>query len=172
MSQLQYKFNKNDEYYTPSYAVYPIIKYLKQGSTVWCPFDKEESNFVQVLTKEGFNVIYGHIETGQDFFKVDVPKCDYIISNPPYSLKGEVFKRLIEIGKPYAMLINFQGIFDNKNRFEMFKNNRTEMLWLSPRVNYIKQGDYKASGVPYQSGYLCSGIFEKQLNFEYLDKSL
>ena len=172
MSQLQYKFNKNDEYYTPSYAVYPIIKYLKQGSTVWCPFDKEESNFVQVLAKEGFNVIYGHIETGQDFFKVDVPKCDYIISNPPYSLKGEVFKRLIEIGKPYAMLINFQGIFDNKNRFEMFKNNRTEMLWLSPRVNYIKQGDYKASGVPYQSGYLCSGIFEKQLNFEYLDKSL
>ena len=172
MSQLQYKFNKNDEYYTPSYAVYPIIKYLKQGSTVWCPFDKEESNFVQVLTKEGFNVIYGHIETGQYFFKVDIPKCDYIISNPPYSLKGEVFKRLIEIGKPYAMLINFQGIFDNKNRFEMFKNNRTEMLWLSPRVNYIKQGDYKASGVPYQSGYLCSGIFEKQLNFEYLDKSL
>ena len=88
MSQLQYKFNKNDEYYTPSYAVYPIIKYLKQGSTVWCPFDKEESNFVQVLTKEGFDVIYGHIETGQDFFKVDIPKCDYIISNPPYSLKG------------------------------------------------------------------------------------
>ena len=172
MAQIQYKFNKNDEYYTPSYAVYPLIKYLKESSTIWCPFDKEESNFVQVLTKEGFNVIYGHIETGQDFFKVDVPKCDYIISNPPYSLKGEVFKRLIKIGKPYAMLINFQGIFDNKNRFEMFKNNRTEMLLLSPRVNYIKQGDYKASGVPFQSGYLCSGIFKEQLNFEYLDKSL
>ena len=28
MTQLQYKFNKNDEYYTPSYAVYPIMKYL------------------------------------------------------------------------------------------------------------------------------------------------
>ena len=24
--------------------------------------------------------------------KVEVPECDYIISNPPYSLKGEVFK--------------------------------------------------------------------------------
>ena len=172
MTQLQYKFNKNDEYYTPSYAVYPIMKYLKEGSTIWCPFDKEESNFVQVLTKEGFKVIYGHIETGQDFFKVEVPECDYIISNPPYSLKGEVFKRLYDIGKPFAMLINFQGIFDHKNRFEMFKNNRTEMLWLSPRVNYIKQGDYKASGVPFQSGYLCSSIFKEQLNFEYLDKSL
>lgn len=172
MAQLQYKFNKNDEYYTPSYAVYPIIKYLKQGSTVWCPFDKEESQFVQVLKYNGFNVIYGHIETGQDFFEVAIPKCDYIISNPPYSLKGNIFKRLYEIGKPFAMLINFQGIFDHKERFEMFKNNKVEMLWLSPRVNYIKQGDYKASGVPFQSGYLCSGIFEKQLNFEYLDKSL
>ena len=172
MSQLQYKFNKNDEYYTPSYAVYPIIKYLKEGSTIWCPFDKEDSQFVQVLKKQGFNVIYGHIETGQDFFEVEVPKCDYIISNPPYSLKGDVFKRLYEIGKPFAMLINFQGIFDHKDRFEMFKNNKVEMLWLSPRVNYIKQGDYKASGVPFQSGYLCSGIFEEQLNFEYLDKSL
>ena len=172
MAQIQYKFNKNDEYYTPAYAVYPIMKYLKKKSTIWCPFDKKESQFVQVLSRNGFDVIYGHIETGQDFFKVEVPDCDYIISNPPYSLKGDVFKRLYDIGKPFAMLINFQGIFDHKNRFEMFKNNRVEMLWLSPRVNYIKPNENLASGVPFQSGYLCSGIFEKELSFEYLDKSL
>ena len=28
MAQIQYKFNKNEEYYTPSYAVYPIIKLI------------------------------------------------------------------------------------------------------------------------------------------------
>ena len=151
MAQIQYNFNKNDEYYTPSYAVYPIVKHLEPNSTIWCPFDKENSQYVQVLKKEGFNVIYGHIETGQDFFKVDIPKCDYIISNPPYSLKKEVFERLYSTGIPFAMLINFQGIFDHKERFEMFKNNRTEMLWLSPRVNYIKLNDSKASGVPFQS---------------------
>lgn len=172
MCQIQYKFNKNDEYYTPSYAIYPIIKHLKQNSKIWCPFDKEDSQFVQVFKKEGFEVVYGHIETGQDFFKVEVPECDYIISNPPYSLKGEIFKRLYNIGKPFAMLINFQGIFDHKERFEMFKNNRVEMLWLSPRVNYIKPNEYKASGVPFQSGYLCSKIFDKELNFEFLDKNL
>ena len=172
MAQIQYKFNKNDEYYTPSYAVYPIVKYLKPNSTIWCPFDKEDSQYVQIFKKAGFNVIHGHIETGQDFFAVDIPKCDYIISNPPYSLKGEVFKRLYSVGIPFAMLINFQGIFDHRDRFKMFKNNRVEMLWLSPRVNYIKPNDNKASGVPFQSGYLCSGIFENSLNFEYLDKSL
>lgn len=172
MAQLQYKFNKNDEYYTPSYAVYPILKYLKPNSTVWCPFDKSESNFVKVLSQNGFKVIHGHIEEGKDFFDVDVPKCDYIISNPPYSLKGEVFKRLYETNIPFAMLINFQGIFDHRDRFEMFKNNQVEMLWLSPRVNYIKPNENKASGVPFQSGYLCSNILKTQLNFEYLDKSI
>lgn len=172
MAQIQYNFNKNDEYFTPSYAVYPIIKHLRPNSTIWCPFDKKDSEYVKVFKKEGFEVIFGHIETGQDFFEVDVPKCDYIISNPPYSLKGDIFKRLYEIGIPFAMLINFQGIFDHKKRFEMFKSNKVEMLWLSPRVNYIKLNETKASGVPFQSGYLCSQIFEDSLNFEYLDRSL
>lgn len=172
IAQIQYKFNKNDEYYTPAYAVYPIINKLKLNSTVWCPFDTEDSQFVKVLKSNNFKVIYGHINSGQDFFNVNIPECDYIISNPPYSLKGDVFKRLYKIGKPFAMLINFQGIFDHKERFEMFKNNKVEMLWLSPRVNYIKTNEATASGVPFQSGYLCSGICEKQLDFAYLDKSM
>ena len=166
---LQYKFNKNDEYYTPECAVYPIAKYLKKGSAIYCPFDTIESSFVQVFTDLGFKVEYGHIETGQDFFKENIPDCDYIISNPPYSLKGEVFKKLINSKKPFAMLINLQGIFDHKERFEMFKNNRTEILYLSPRVNYIKL-DGSKNGVPFQSGYLCSGIFKNQLNFETINK--
>ena len=169
MATVQYKFNKNDEYYTPAYAVYPIAKHLKEKSIIYCPFDTEESEFVKVLNELGHKVIFGHIQDGKDFFQEIIPECDYIISNPPYSLKQEVFKRLIEIGKPYAMLINFQGIFDHKDRFKMFEENRTEMLWLSPRVNYIKLDDSK-SGVPFQSGYLCSGIFENQLNFETLNK--
>lgn len=171
MAQIQYKFNKNDEYYTPSYAVYPIVKRLKPNSTIWCPFDKVDSEYVKVFQKEGFNVIYGHIDDGKDFFTENVPSCDYIISNPPYSLKNEVFKRLYEIGKPFAMLINFQGIFDHKDRFTMFRDNKIELLYLSPRVNYIKLGEQKASGVPFQSGYLCSNICENQLEFEFLDKT-
>lgn len=172
MAQLQYKFNKNDEYYTPAYAVYPIMAKLKSNSTVWCPFDTEDSQFVKVFKANNFEVVYGHIDTGQDFFQEEVPGCDYIISNPPYSLKGDIFKRLYEIGKPFAMLINFQGIFDHRDRFEMFKNNRIEMMWLSPRVNYIKPNEASASGVPFQSGYLCKGICDKQLDFAYLDKNI
>lgn len=32
-----------DEWYTPESAVYPIMPYIKENSTIWCPFDKEDS---------------------------------------------------------------------------------------------------------------------------------
>ena len=166
MAQLQYQFQKNDEYYTPPYAVYPIMERLRARAAVWCPFDTKESAFVRVLSENGFRVLYGHIRTGQDFFHEEVPECDYIVSNPPYSLKGKVLKRLYEIGKPFAMLVNFQGIFDSRERFRMFRENRVE---ISPRVYYMT-GDRKLPmRAPFQSGYLCSGICERQLEFAYLD---
>src|SRR5690625_2341140 len=100
----------NDEYYTPAYAVYPIITYLKPGAIVWCPFDTDESYFVKVLRAEGFTVIPTHLDSGDDFFNTNV-ECDYIISNPPYTLKVEVLERLFELGKPFAMLMGVVGLF-------------------------------------------------------------
>ena len=170
MGQIQYQFSKRDEYFTPAYAVYPIMRRLRPGSVIWCPFDTKESEYVRVFSRNDFHVIHGHIRTGQDFFQVDTPDCDYIISNPPYSLKNQVFERLYAIGKPFAMLINFQGIFDTQKRFQMFKKHRVEMLWLSPRVAYMTEQGRLRQSVPFQSGYLCSGICQNQLEFEYVDK--
>ena len=71
--------SKNDEFYTPSYAVEPIMKYVKPGSTIWCPFDTEDSLFVKNFVNAGYNVIHSHISDGCDFFEMTLPKCDYII---------------------------------------------------------------------------------------------
>ena len=51
----------NDEFYTPLYAIEPILKYIKPNSTIWCPFDTEESLFVNELIKGGHKVINTHI---------------------------------------------------------------------------------------------------------------
>ena len=41
----------NDEFYTPPYAIRPIMKYIdnkrERGSKIWCPFDTEDSLFVK-----------------------------------------------------------------------------------------------------------------------------
>ena len=53
---LQAKTDKaSDEVYTARYAVIPIEKYLKPNSTIWCPFDMEDSEY-ETLLKE-FDVI-------------------------------------------------------------------------------------------------------------------
>lgn len=68
MPQKECKYSKNDEWYTPAYAVYPIVKYLKPNSVIWCPFDTEESEFVKVLKKLSFTVIFSHIKSGGGLF--------------------------------------------------------------------------------------------------------
>ena len=75
----------NNEYYTPPYAIKPILKYIKPNSVIWCPFDTEESYYVKMLREAGHTVIATHIDSGGDFFTIEPPKCDYIISNPPFS---------------------------------------------------------------------------------------
>lgn len=68
--------SQNDEFYTPEYAIKPILKYIKMPCTVWCPFDTEESNFVKMLSQYaacGVSVIHSHIATGGDFFNITPP---------------------------------------------------------------------------------------------------
>src|SRR5574344_1512950 len=85
----------SDEVYTPDYAVKPILKFLKPGSVIWCPFDTEDSEYVKIFKEAGYKVIYSHIDNGQNFFEFE-PKEDYdvIISNPPFSIKDAILNRL------------------------------------------------------------------------------
>lgn len=163
----------NDEFYTPVYAIKPILKYIKCSSTIWCPFDTADSNFVKELVKEGHKVIATHIENGDDFFTIPLVECDYIISNPPYSLKGKVFKRLFEIGKPFAMLVGVVGLFESEERFSMFADNDFEIMYLNKRVSYFKDyAEQKPSlNPPFSSVYVCKDMLPKQIVFERIEKN-
>ena len=176
--------SQNDEFYTPEYAVRPILKYLKPRSTIWCPFDTQESNFVRMLDREGHKVIHSHknvivpLNVTQhsmvdgDFFYAPEVDCDYIISNPPYSLKNEVFEKLFSLGKPFAMLVGVVGLFESQKRFEMFRNNQFEIMYLNRRVAYFKDfSEQKPSlNPPFSSVYLCKDILPKQIIFEEIQK--
>lgn len=164
----------NDEFYTPKYAIEPILKYIKPNSVIWCPFDTCESLFVKCLVEAGHRVVYSHIGMGEefDFFTCEVPKCDYIISNPPYSVKGKVFERLFEIGKPFAMLVGVVGLFESQQRFNLFKNNDFEIMYFNKRVSYFKDyADEKPSlNPPFSSVYVCKDMLPKQMVFEEIEK--
>jgi len=163
----------NNEYYTPSYAITPITKYLKENSTIWCPFDEDRSIFVKDLRELGHTVINTHLKSGTDFFTCEVPKCDYIVSNPPYSLKTEVLQRLFELKIPFAMLIGVVGLFENQRRFDMFKNNDFEILYLNRRVSYFKDYSEQKTSLnpPFPSVYLCSNVLPHPICFQEIHKT-
>ena len=169
MSNHQFKQNKQDEYYTKRYAILPLMKYLLKNSTIWCPFDKKESKFVEVFLEFGHNVIYSHIDTGQDFFLYEPDKYDYIISNPPYSLREKILERLFLLQKPFAMLINDAGLFDSKKRFQLLSHNNFEIMVFDSRIDYEKDNE-NMRGVPFKSIYLCSNILPLQFVFENIIK--
>lgn len=166
--------SQNDEFYTPKFAIKPIMKYLKPNSYIWCPFDIKESNYVKLFTEAGHNVLCTHIDNGVDFFKYNYSNIniDYIISNPPYSLKTEVLQRLFEINIPFAMLVGVVGLFESQKRFDMFKNNKFEIMYFNKHVSYMK--DYTSNKLelnpPFSSVYICHNILPQQIVFEEINK--
>ena len=120
----------------------------------------------------GYCVTATHIFNGEDFFLIEPPECDYIISNPPYSLKGDVLQRLFDIGKPFAMLVGIVGLFESQKRFEMFRDNDFEIMYMNRRVAYFKDyAEQKPSlNPPFSSVYICHGVLPKKIVFEEIKK--
>jgi hypothetical protein len=162
----------NDEFYTPFYAIEPLIKYIPEGRTVWCPFDTDESLIVRTFSGRGYTVNATHLSGGYDFFSTE-PRGEVIISNPPYSLKGEVFQRLFALGLPFAMLVGVVGLFESEKRFTMFQEHDFEIMWLSKRIAYFKSyAEQKPSlNPPFSSVWITKGLLPKGNVFERVCKA-
>ena len=171
--------SQNDEFYTPPYAIKPLLKYLKPKSKIWCCFDTENSWYVKLLREEGHTVYHSSILTGGDFFEI-IDKhtpllkkgLDYIISNPPYSKKDEVLTYLFTLDIPFAMLMGVVGIYESKTRFELFKNNIFEEMFFNKRISYFKNYNDQIPSLnpPFSSIYVCHNVLPTTKVFEEVFK--
>ena len=153
----------------PPHVVQMVIPLLhkKNIKNVWCPFDKADSNFVTILTNEGFNVTYGHIFTGQDFFDYEAPpdNVQCVVSNPPFSKRNAIFKRLFEFDIPFALVMNLNGLFDSKERFEMFKHQDIELYIPKGRMKFVAKDKGQLNSPNFQSVYVCSKMLDNPITF-------
>ena len=159
------KTNKqSDEYFTPVEAVRPLLEFLPKGKIIWCPFDTKDSTYVKIFEEKGFQVIYSHIDNGENFFFFEPPKYDIIISNPPFSCKDEILKRLDELGKPFAILLPLPSLQGQK-RFPYLKN--CQALIFDKRINFYqdKEMTKMVKGVAFASIYICKNFLPKDLIF-------
>lgn len=162
-----------DEYYSPQNVVDMIVPYIKADKRfkkIWCPFDTEDSRFVQTFQKEGYEVEFGHISTGQDFFEIKEPLGDVVVSNPPFSKRDGIFERLFYFDVPFALVMNFNGLFDSKRRASLFRRNGVELIVPSGRMKFIHQGETEANHPNFQSVYVCNRILNRQaINYNRIE---
>ena len=172
-----YSAGKNDECYTPRYGVIPILKHIKNRFpiennkvTIWCPFDKEDSEFVKVFKENGYKVIASHIENGEDFYTYE-PKehWDCIISNSPFSKKRQIFKRAMSFNKPFALMFPMTWLNDAAPK-EIFmeENKQMQMLMFNKRIKFLNNGVVQ-NKITFSTGYLCWNFLSKDIICERLE---
>ena len=132
--KLMYSKGNNDECYTPAYGVEPVLEYIPGEATVWCPFDKEDSEFVRQISKQN-PVVYSHIDFGQDFFEYEPSEWDVIVSNPPFTNKRKFFERALSFGKPFALIMTNTWLNDAAPK-QLFKDRDLQLLMLILLVIY------------------------------------
>lgn len=161
---------ESDERYTPEYAVLPLLEFLEpfKGQTIWCPFDKEESEFVKVLTAYDYDVVYSHIDNGQDFYKYEPEHWDLAVSNPPFSNKKYTFERLLSFNKPFAMLMTLDWLRDAAPK-RLFKKKDLQLLMFEERVKYKNVFEDK---IDFGSAYFCYNFLPKQIIMRSLKEDI
>ena len=166
-NKILYSKGKNDECLTPKYAVTPILKYIKPGKIIWCPFDTEESKFVKVLTSNGFKVVYSHIEKGQDFYDYEPNNWDVIVSNPPFTNKRAFFERALSFNKPFALIMANTWLNDAAPK-QIFKDKDLQLLMFDKRMEFIQPNAKQTGKITFSSSYYCWNFLPKQIVMECL----
>ena len=156
---------KNDECYTPAYAVIPLLKYLERfkGKTIWCPFDTADYEFVKVLTANGYTVVYSHLEYGQDFYTYEPEHWDLLVSNPPFTNKRKIFERALSFNKPFALLMSLTWLNDSAPK-QLFSEKDLQLLMFDRRIKFKGLGDK----ITFSSAYYCWDLLPKQIIMEQI----
>jgi len=123
--------NVTDNYYSKKEVWEKIQQYIPKDKVIWEPFYGDGKSG-QYLRELGFHVIHEPI----DFFENDLGEI--IVSNPPFSMKQEIFTRLKKLDKPFIIVMFpivlsckwFLDIFDDiqiiipKTRVKMYGNGK------------------------------------------------
>lgn len=168
----------SDEWYTSKETVEFMYKLLnvrnfveRESITIMCPYDTENSYFVKVGKEMGFNVIYNI----KDFLEKDY-EYDYLITNPPFSIKDLVIGKCIKDRKRCCLVLPIATLSGVK-RHKLFKENNYHLNVFIPtrRINYYNKKWEKQKGCNFESIFMIldQNIKRSKVIFEYeLEKEL
>ena len=119
---------------TPASALDPLIPYLPVGALIWEPA-AGEGVLVARLRLRGWQVIDSDILTGSNFFETEPPMWDYLVTNPPYSIKYHWLRHCYYLKKPFALLMPVE-VLGTKTAQSLFNQYGIEVIFPHGRVNF------------------------------------
>jgi len=147
MNQL-INYKKQDNYETPFASFKLIHKYLDKSNIVWSPF------YCNGLVSEHWTKLgMKHIHLNKDFFTFAPKEYDIIVDNPPYSIKYQIFKRCIELNKPFSLFVPLDTL-ERKYLKELIGNNDLQIIIPNVRTIFI-DNEYKNNNPPFKSCWFC-----------------
>ena len=124
---------------TPNHAWEDIKHLIPKDKLIWEAFYGDGESGKYLKEKMNLNIIHEPI----DFFDdKTLPEFDMIISNPPFSIAKNVFKRLKELDKPFIIICPSSKINTSYVR-ENYKNKKLQIIIPRKRIHFIKLVDGK-----------------------------
>lgn len=116
-----YKRVKSDFYPTPPEATIALMNFLQlpDDTVIWEPACGK-GDMSSVIKNMGYAVKESDIQRGDGFLKCPFFECDWIITNPPFSLSEQFIKRCYEHNRPFALLLKSQ-YWHAKKRLPLFE---------------------------------------------------
>jgi len=127
-------FIKHDDYSTPKSAWEDIKEYIPKDKVIWEAFYNDGKSGSD-LKDMGFDVIHEPV----DFFENDLG--DIVVSNPPFSKVPDVLKRMVELKKPFIMIMPVSKL--NTQYFRKLLKDEIQIIIPKKRIHFEKLVDGK-----------------------------
>jgi hypothetical protein len=120
---------KSDFYPTPADATLALVKALAlpRGTRIWEPACGE-GHMVKVLKQCGYSVLATDISMGANFLTKSYEPCDWIITNPPFSIADKFIERCLYFDRPFALLLK-SHYWHAKKRLSLFRRSPPSVLF-------------------------------------------
>ena len=128
---------KTDEWYTDAQTARKCYELLnpEPNSVILCPFDSEQSEFVKIGQELGHVIIFGI----RDFLDGGEYECDYICTNPPFSIKDAVIEKCFESAKRTVLVMPLD-VIGGLSRRKIYQRYELPKVWLpARRIGYFDE---------------------------------
>lgn len=148
-------FQKHDDYMTPKHAWEDIKKFIPDKyKIIYEPFygdGKSGENLREILPEK--DIIHENV----DFYEHSkIFRYDMILSNPPFSDAKKIMPQLLELDKPFILLMPSSKI--NTSYFRAWKDKNIQIIIPRKRIHFIKMkdGEYvESKGANFDCFYYC-----------------